>query len=424
MTTPRKMQARTDRRLRVLVVSPCFPFPPVSGVDMRIYQLVRQLAERHDVSFVSYATEGNNDGIRQLGESLAVRAVYRSETTRIGRRLAQIRSLGTWEPFASSALRSSAMQTAIDELCASVEFDLIHVESSTMCNFRFPEGVPVIVDEHNVEYELYRRLYHGEPSAFRRAFNGLEYLRLRRFEERCWNQVDGCVVTSTREEPTLAAAAPVTPVAVVPNGVDLEYFAPWEADTNPHTVVFNGILNYRPNLDAATHLVEEIWPLVIERCPSARLALVGNAPEREARGLPRPTVDVVGRVPDIRPYLGAAEVVAVPIRMGGGTRLKVVEALSMGKAMVSTSLGSEGLAVRDREHLLIADDPGSFASRILELFEDASLRRRLGRAGRNLAERNYSWDLAGDRLDGLYGRVVEQTPTAARRAPRLEPVNA
>jgi glycosyltransferase involved in cell wall biosynthesis len=417
-TPPTK--TRFSRRLRVLVVSPYFPFPPVSGARMRTYQLIRQLAERHDVTLVSYAGEGDGPGARELSGTVSVRAIHRIEETGLARRLGQARSLLSREPFASWVLRSKEMQAAIDDLCMSTDFDVIHVEFSTMCGFRFPDGIPMVLDEHNIEYEVYRRLYEGERSLLRRAFNGLEYLQVRRFEERSWNQAQACVVTSAREEPTVRAAVPSLPTAVVPNGVDLEYFAPWTAETQPHTVVFNGILNYRPNLDAATDLVEHVWPLVLGRCPSARLVIVGHAPEREARALRRPTVDVVGTVPDVRPYLGSAEVVAVPIRMGGGTRLKVVEALSMAKPMVSTSLGCEGLAVRDREHLLIADDIETFARQILELFDDADLRRRLGFAGRALAEQSYSWHLAGDRLEALYRRVMGEG--SRRSVVDLEPV--
>lgn len=401
-------------RLRVLVLSPYFPFPPTSGARMRTYQLTRQLAERHEVTLVSYATPNDKSAIRELNKTVSVRPVYRSEETTVQRRRVQIRSLFGREPFATRVLHSKEMQAAIDELCASTDFDLIHVEFSTMYNFRLPDGVPVILDEHNIEYELYERLSKGERSRLRRAFNGLEYLRMRRFEERCWTTASACVVTSSREQPTVQAAAPTTPTAVVANGVDLEYFAPWTEPTQAHSVVFNGVLNYRPNLDAATHLVDEVWPIVLARYPSARLAIVGHAPEREVRMLKRPTVDVAGRVPDVRPYIGSAEVVAVPVRMGGGTRFKVVEALSMAKPMVSTSLGCEGLGVRDGEHLLIADDAETFARKIFALFEDAELRRGLGAAGRALAEETYSWQLGGDRLEALYRQVMDDAWSSAR----------
>jgi polysaccharide biosynthesis protein PslH len=240
-------------------------------------------------------------------------------------------------------------------------------------------------------------------------------------EERSWRSAQGCVLTSDRDQLAVCATAPSTPTAVVSNGVDLEYFAPWTQATEPHSVVFNGVLNYRPNLDGATHLVEEVWPLVLEACPSARLSIVGRAPERDAATLRRPTVEVLGTVPDIRPYLGRAEVVAVPIRMGGGTRFKVVEALSMGKPMVSTTLGCEGLSVSDRQHLLIGDDAETFAHRILELFKDGDLRRGLGIAGRALAEEKYSWHLAGERLESLYRRVAIHGAPSRRPAVDLQP---
>lgn len=398
--------ATDSPRLRVLVVSPYFPFPPTSGITMRNYQLLRQLAERHDVTLASFASADDDAGVKELSRRLPVRAVRQAEESGIARRIGQLRSLCTLQPFAARELRSAEMQATIDELCASIDFDLIHVESSRMCGFRFPQGVPVVIDEHNVEYELFRRVSQGDGSLPRRAFNALEYLRVRRFEERCWQQAQGCVVTSAREEPTVRACAPSTPTAVVPNGVDLEYFAPWTGEVTPRSVAFNANFQYRPNVDAVNHLVEDVWPLVLARCPSARLAIVGNTPDREAQRLRRPSVDVLGRVPDVRPHLGEAQVLAVPVRMGGGTRLKVVEALSMGKPMVTTSLGCEGLAVADGEHALIADDAQTFAASILELFEDPALGSRLGAAGRNLAEASYSWQLAGDRLDVLYRRVL------------------
>jgi polysaccharide biosynthesis protein PslH len=170
--------------------------------------------------------------------------------------------------------------------------------------------------------------------------------------------------------------------------------------------VFNGVLNYRPNLDAALFLVQEVWPRVLARCPQARLSIVGRTGGADLRALRGPGIELAGEVPDVRPYLERAQAVTVPIRMGGGTRLKVVEALAMGKAMVSTSVGCEGIAVRDRVHLLIGDEADSFAEAILELFDQPALRATLGRAGRELAEAEYSWDRTGDQLLDLYDSLL------------------
>jgi len=393
-----------------------FPFPAVSGVDMRNAQLLRQISSRHDVTLLTYARPEDQPHIEEMAGSMAIEVVTRPPERRSVKRMAQLRSLGSRLPFACLSLRSKEMQDAIDRLTAATRFDLIHIESSTMSLFHFPEGVPKLIDEHNIEYELYARLYRGERSRLRRLFNGIEFLRMRRFERNSWRQAQACSVTSDRETPVISAAAPRTPTAVVPNGVDLDYFAQFRGETTPRTVAFVGVLNYRPNFDAASFLVHEIWPLVLAECPDAQLKIIGSTPEREALSLRSPGVEVTGRVPDVRPYLHQASVVAAPIRMGGGTRLKVVEALALGKAMVSTSLGSEGIAARDREHLLIADDAASFAARILELFEDASLRERLGVAARALAEDRYSWDVAGDRLDALYTRIVANLRSTSVRA--------
>lgn len=404
--------------MKVLVVSAHFPFPPRSGVKMRNYQLLRQLARRHDVTLLTYAWPEDRDGVGPLREELPVRIVERGERSRIARRWAQLRSLASVQPFSARLACARDMQRALNELCADESFDIIQLETSVLCALAVPRDVRVVLDSHNIEYEVFQRMGEGETAVARRAFNRLEYERFRRFEQRCWSRVDGCAVTSDREAPVIRAYAPNTPIAVVPNAVDLDTFAPSPAGVEPGTVVFNGTLDYRPNVDAAQHLVEEIWPLVLNRCPEARLTIVGRGQEADLRRLRRPGVTVTGEVPDVRPYLRRAAIVAVPVRIGGGTRLKVVEGLACAKAIVSTSLGCEGIAVRDREHLLIADGAQAFAARLLELFNDPALGDALGTAGRKLAERHYSWELAGDRLEKLYGRVVRQLPS---RRPDLAP---
>jgi len=393
-------------QLRVLLISTQFPFPPRSGYTMRVAQLARRLAARHDVTLLSYAEPGVSGEVERVGGDLDVEVVERDWGTVRSKRLTQIASAASLTPFLCRLIYTPALQQAIDALSARNSFDVVQLESSPLCAFRLPGGARVILDEHNIESEVFERIRQGESSVARRSFNRLEFRRFRRFERLSWTRVDGCAVTSEREERILREHAPETPVAVVPNGVDLDYFRPSNGRPVPMTAVFNGVLDYRPNLDGALYLVDEIWPAVLERCPDARLEIVGRGGPAERERLARPGVTVTGEVPDVRPHLAGAAVVVVPIRVGGGTRLKVVEGLAMGKPMVSTSLGCEGVNVTHGEELLVADPASAFADSIVRLFEDPSAAAALGAAGRARMEREYSWDLAAARLDELYERVV------------------
>ncbi len=399
--------------MNVLVVCVQFPFPPRSGVNMRVYQLTRQLAARHHVTLLSYAAPDDHDRVAALREQLPVEIVERRPTSHRHKRIAQMRSLASPLPFASRDVETHEMQRAITDVCRRDGIDVVQLEGSLLAALQVPDGTKVVLDEHNIEYEVFRRMCEGESSPARRAFNLREYSRFRQFEQNAWRRVDGCVVTSSREEPIVRGAAPGTPTAVVPNGVDIDHFTPSGSAVAPNSLVFNGILDYRPNLDAAHFLVDDIWPRVMARCPGARLTIVGRAQTADIRRLRRPGVTVTGEVADVRPYLRDACVVGVPVRMGGGTRLKVVEGLAMGKAIVSTRLGCEGIAVTDGDHLLIADSPEEFSARIVELFESPERRQALADAGRRLAADEYTWDLAGERLEQLYQRVVAGVGPAA-----------
>ena len=379
---------------------------------MRVYQLARGLGARHDVTVLSYIEPGRHNDVEGLREHADVVVVERGATPRSSKRLAQLVSVASPSPFASRAVHSVQMQRAIEDLCSRTAFDLVQLESSVLCGFRLPRGPRLILDEHNVEYEVFERMHEGERSLPRRAFSRLEYMRFRTFEQAAWRYVDGCAVTSVREAEIVRSHAAETPIAVVPNGVDLAYFRPADVEPARGTAVFNGVLDYRPNLDAAYYLVDEVWPLVAARYRGAALTIVGRASPAVVRRLQRPGVTVAGEVADVRPYLADASVVLVPIRMGGGTRLKVVEGLAMGKAMVSTSLGCEGVDVRDGEHLLVADAPPAFAAAVVRLLEDAELARALGSAGRARMEEQYSWELACERIEELYSRVLQRRRSA------------
>jgi polysaccharide biosynthesis protein PslH len=396
--------------LNILIVSTQFPYPTRSGFTTRVYQLARQLSARHNVTLLSYARPDQRGGVAGLTTQMSVRAVEIEPQSPAGKRVAQALTLASSRPYYCREFHSRSMQEAIDDVCSTGTFDVIQLESSYLGTFQLPRSTPVVIDEHNIESELFHRMCEGERSLARRAFNRVEHARFRRFEQACWRRADACVVTSEREVEAVSTCAPDTPLAVVPNAVDLDYFAPSSAPVEPHTVIFSGTLNYRPNLDAARHLIDDIWPLVRGRYADATLTLTGSNEGVDTRPLTRPGVRLLGEVPDIRPHVARAAAVAVPIRIGGGTRLKVLEGLAMGKAIVSTAVGCEGVAVRDGEHLMLADDAPTFASRIFEVFENPALRDTLGQAGRQLVETRYSWELAAERLESLYRQITGDKP--------------
>jgi polysaccharide biosynthesis protein PslH len=403
-----------DEQLNVLVLSAHLPYPPRWGFGTRVFQLMRQVASRHDATLLCYASAGD-ESVERLREEFPVEAVARDAQSEREKRLTQLRSLASRLPYDCYTTHSAEMQVAIDRLCASRRFDVVQLESTLLAPFRLPPGTPVVLDEHNVDYEVYARMHESERSPLRRAFYRSQERRFRRYEQRCWGEVAACVMTSDREVEIVRRHAPCAFAATVPNGVDVNYFAPSDAPVEPQTLVFNGVLDYRPNIDGVNFLVDEVLPLVRRRWPDVRLTVVGRGSPAEVEALRRRGVDATGEVPDVRPHLQRAAVVVVPIRMGSGTRLKVVEGLSLGKALVSTTVGHEGVGVRDGEHLLVGDTAEGFAEQIGRLFEDAALGERLGRAGRELMMREYSWDSAGERLDEVHRIVAERAGSGRLR---------
>jgi glycosyltransferase involved in cell wall biosynthesis len=397
--------------VRVLVVGVTFPFPPRSGFEMRFSQLLRQLARRYDVTLLSYAPPRAD--VSAAPDGLRVEVVPRRAPVGVAKRRAQLLSLASPTPFAARDARSAELQEVIDRLTAEQAFDVVQLESILLWGLRFPPGTRVVLDEHNVEYEVFARMRAVERSRARRVFYGVERVRVQRFEQAAWKRVDACVVTSPREEEMVHAVAPETPVTTVPNAVDADYFRPGGVDVRPASLVFNGVLDYRPNVDAVEFMLDEVMPLIQEQRPEVELSIVGRGGAGELHRFRRAGVVVTGEVPDVRPHLEQAAVVVVPIRMGGGTRLKVLEGLALERPMVSTSLGCEGIAVENDQHLLIADGAEAFAAAVLRLFDDPELSRQLGRNGRELVRRDYSWDAAGTRLEALYDRVLARPPRAA-----------
>jgi glycosyltransferase involved in cell wall biosynthesis len=266
---------------------------------------------------------------------------------------------------------------------------------------------PTLLFEHNVEYMIWKRLHAVETRAWRRALLAAEWRRMRRYEARACRQARLTVAVSEADRALLAASAPGADIRAIPTGVDAAYFHPNGTAEKPARLVFTGSMDWYPNEDAIIHFMEAILPRLRRRIPGLTIAVVGRNPSERLKALGAAKgVQITGTVDDVRPYVAEAAVYVVPLRIGGGTRLKIFEALAMGKAVVSTSVGAEGLPMTPGQHFLQADSPEDFAKAVLALLEDVPRRRAIGEAGRRLVEARYSWAQVGREFERLCEEVA------------------
>ena len=391
--------------MKILMLSPWLPFPTNWGFAKRVFHLLEALARRHDVTLLSYSDGDDAESVRVLEQLCTVRTVP-APAFPLGKRLAQLRSLASPTSFQRLTVGTPQMQQALDDLASGPPFDIIHVATSQLAGFRFDPRSVLVLDEHNIEYELYYRTYQLERSPLRRFFSWLEYAKFKREEIATWRAASGCAMTSRREAELVQRAVPGAPVAVVPNAVDTDFFAPGSGPVDPEAIVLTGLMKYRPNVDGAMFFVREILPRILRVRPTATFYVVGGEPAPEVLRLAGPNVVVTGGVDDVRPYVHKAAVFVVPLRVGSGTRLKVLEGLSMGKAMVSTALGCEGIDVTDGEHLLVADQAAPFAEAVLAVMHDPAMAQGLAERGRALMLERYRWVAAGEALEAFYARLM------------------
>jgi glycosyltransferase involved in cell wall biosynthesis len=266
---------------------------------------------------------------------------------------------------------------------------------------------PIVLFEHNVEYMIWKRLHEVEKRPGRRALLGLEWRKMRHYEARACARASLTVAVSEADRGLLAANAPGADIRAVGTGVDTSYFHPNGAVEAPASLVFTGSMDWYPNEDAIMYFIAEILPGLRREVPGLSLAVVGRDPaDRLRAACGAAGVQVTGTVADVRPHVAEAAVYVVPLRIGGGTRLKIFEALAMGKAVVSTRVGAEGLPIVPGEHFLQADSPADFTQAVVTLLKDPDRRHALGRAGRRLVEERYSWTQVTRQFEGHCEEVV------------------
>jgi glycosyltransferase involved in cell wall biosynthesis len=400
--------------MKILILTPFLPTPPRFGAERRVDGLAQELARRHEVWLFWFNFDDGQaaDSLARTREYCArvVTSEVRRGTDAVPKRLLQLGSMFSARSFEFlRAKQRRDCQRALDELLTEQEFDVVQVESAHLAAFDLTRGNVrsriVVLDEHNIEYDVAKRAARAPGSVGRTLYNALNWRKLAREERAAWRRFDGVALTSRRDEQLLLRHVPSARTAVVPNGVDLEAFAPSKIAPEPGRLLFFGALNYFPNQDGLMHFIDDIWPIVRRRDAHARLMVVGPGVPEALLSRPRNGVEVVGLVSDIGAHIERASAVIVPLRVGGGTRLKILEALAKGKAVISTSAGAEGLALVDEQHLLIADEPETFARQVARILADPALASRLGSEGRKLVSDQYAWPSIVAGLETFYARL-------------------
>jgi polysaccharide biosynthesis protein PslH len=406
------------RRLKILWLSHLVPYPPKGGAPQRSYYVLRHTARRHQVHLVAFnqpvllrTPEAVREAVGHLSTFCASTTVFPipSVASRNRQLLTAAISFVNRLPYEVNWLHSADMCAYLRKLANAESFDVLHVDTlGLMPHVTCFEGVPIVLTHHDVEWHLARRRGEAERSAWRRAYFLLEAAKIERVAEEWCCRAAVNVVVSDLDAVRLRPVVPNGRVVQVDNGVDVEYFRPGVSGCSERGgLVFAGSLNMYANRDAAAYLVGDIWPALASDNPSRRITIIGRNPPSEAiRAAQDPRVSVPGWVDDVRPYLDTALIYVCPIRTGGGTRLKVLDALAMGKPLVATALAVEGLELIEEEHYLRAEAVADYVTQIRRLENDSALRKRLAAAGREFVVRRYAWEVIGEKLDRAYRLAV------------------
>src|SRR5215510_5205466 len=412
----------SPERLSILNVSQMPASPPRCGAQARMHGLMTQLARRHELTAVTLV-----DDEFALEECRRAMQAYCREVVLVpnphggeglSKRLLQLRSLASSRSFARLRVTVPAFQQALDRVMRAKRFDVVNLEFPYLghCDLRqAPPGAKppiLVVDSHEIAYDLARQFARSGGSMGRRLYAGGNWRKLRREELRIYRDADGVYLCSALDERRLLEQVPGARTAVVPNAADVEFYQPRPMDPPPdgRTVVYFGLLSTAPNIDGVIHFVQDIWPRITETHPEARCKIIGGRPPQSLLALAGPRVELTGFVSDLRPHLAAAAAVVVPLRQGGGTRLKIVEAMAMGKAIVSTTLGAEGIEAIPGRDIFIEDSPSAFADAVNRLLAEPELAKRIGQSARQIAVERYAWSAAAQALEDFYRRNLEARP--------------
>lgn len=410
--------------MKILFLTPQLPYPPQKGTTIRNYNLIKNIALRHEVHLLSfYESERELEAAKPLHDVCASVTAVMAPTRTKSQRLV---SVGL-SPLPDMALRLPS-QEFMDKLIALLEggsFDIMQVEGIELAQYilglekELKEGqivgfgkrpTAVIFDEHNAEYVLQKRAFQtdlGIPKRWPGAIYSLiQWQKLLGYERKVCQWSAGVIAVSEADKEALLKLDRSLDITVVPNGVDCAYFEAGGSTEHKRQIVFAGTLDYRPNIDAVAWFCDKILPVVKSHIPDVRFFVVGKSPPERLTKYASPNVVFTGPVEDVRPFMAESAVYVIPMRIGGGVRFKVLEAMAAGMPVVSTSMGAEGTYAVDGMDILIADDPSTFAIRVVQLLLEPDQHSYLIERARALVKSKFDWDVVVPRLEEYYRKLA------------------
>jgi sugar transferase (PEP-CTERM/EpsH1 system associated) len=404
--------------MRLLYFAAHQMFPLTSGNRLRDYHLSRQLVRRASVTFVETCHEGEQPSSQSADSSYdSIVSLSKPAGYKLGNIL---RGLVGPTPIPVLNYFEPQSENLLANVLADRRFDTLQIEGIHLSRYLrvINTAAPrprILADWHNIESELMWRYSEHTPSWSKRLVAKRTARLLEKAELQLLNKCDAHTVVSEREKRKLLALCPSANVHVVPNGVDTEHFASSglaanalgsNSENSGHNLIYVGSMDYHANIDAVVWFARDVWPEIAKRHPKLKFVIVGRNPSEQIRRLESESIRVTGTVADVRPFYASAFAVVVPLRVGGGTRLKILEAMAAGVPVVTTHLGAEGISAEDRVHALFADTPREIIDAVDQLYRSAQLRQSLADGGKNLVAECYDWAALGENLYRLHASLL------------------
>lgn len=405
--------------MNILFLSQIVPYPPHGGVLQRGYNILREIGKYNQVHLLAFVhpeylgtpekLEEAKTHLEQFCKSVEFFTLWPKQS-KFHKLAAFAAGLVYPNPFSVLAHASSSFERSIKKHLEQSSIELIHVDTIGLARyFSSSLSIPAVLTHHNMESTLMARRAEVESNPLARFYVSLQAKRLRAYETSQSPRFACNLMMSTLDAQELLQMAPTAKTAIIPNGVDTDYFVP-RTDTQENAVIYTGGMNMFANKDAVMYFLKEVWPTVKAQVPDAIFYVVGQDPPQDLLELSKQNTElrVLGFVDDIRPFVAKSAVYIVPLRVGGGTRMKVLDSLAQGKAIVSTSVGCEGIEVTNGLNIVIEDQSDRFAERIIALFRDPARRLALGVEARKLAVEKYGWESIGKKLQATYEQVARK----------------